>query len=129
MITRWTMTKAWLVGVALIVLAHLLWWVVLMEVPLGGVLRVLLYVLPVLAAFTVAYLAPRQKLLLGMSMSLCGALLGFLAMNGYARLGYHIDNIGGPLATLAILFALHLGYAAVGTTAGYLVWLFASRPR
>jgi hypothetical protein len=54
-------------------------------------------------------------------------LLGFLAMGAYAGLGYHIDRVGGPLATFSILLAYHLGYALVGTAAGYLVWRARAR--
>lgn len=123
----WTMTKAWLLGLALLVAGHLLWWGVLLEGPYAETLRIALFFVPALAAFLVAYLAPRHKVLLGMSMGLLGAFIGFLAMVGYERLGYHIDKIGGPLATLGILLAIHLGYSSVGTVAGYFAWWIRSR--
>jgi hypothetical protein len=127
MVVAWTMTKAWLLGLALLVAGHLLWWGVLLDGAYSEALRVALFFVPAVAAFLVAYLAPRRKLLLGISMGLCGALIGFAAMAGYEHLGYHIDKIGGPLATLAILLAIHLGYSSVGSIAGYFTWRIRSR--
>ena len=90
-------------------------------------LRIALIGLPVMAAFLVAYLAPHRKVVLGLSMGVLGALLGVVAMSVYQKLGYHVDQIGGPLATFGVLLAIHLAYAAAGTAAGYFVWRIRSR--
>ena len=123
----WTPKKAWRLGLALLVGGHLMWWGVLLEGAYAETLRLALFFVPALAAFLVAYLAPRRKMLLGMSMGVCGALIGFFAMAGYEHLGYHIDKIGGPLATIGILLAIHLGYSLIGSIAGYFLWRLRSR--
>lgn len=121
----WTSGKAWFCGVALLVLAHALWWGVAAGVDHGEWLRMVIFAIPVLAAFLVAYLSPEHKIALGLSMSVVGAVLGFVAMAVYQSLGYHVDQIGSPVATVAILLGVHFGYAALGTAIG----VFASRLR
>jgi len=124
MATKWTLGKAWILGACIILIGNFLWWGVAAELPLSESLRVALFVVPSAAAFLVTYLAPRLKLVLGMSMGIVGAVFGFLATLIYENAGYHIDKIGAPAATLAVLLALHLAYALAGTAAGYAIWRF-----
>ena len=119
---NWTPGTAWLSGAALLVLAHVLWWGVASGTDYAQSLRVIIFAIPILAAFVVTYFSPRRKVALGLSMSAVGAVLGMIAMLMYQGLGYHVDQIGGPATTAAVLFAVHVGYATVGTSAGYIAW-------
>lgn len=124
---KWTTPKACAVGAAILVVAHGLWWGVAAGVQHAGYLRILLFVLPVLAAFAVTYLSPTHRVAAGMSMGVVGAVVGIASMVLYKHLGYHIDEIGSPLETFGILLVLHLLYAAVGTGLGYGAWRLRSR--
>jgi hypothetical protein len=127
MATNWTNRKAWLLGAGILVAGHLLWWGVAAAIPLGESLRVALFFVPSVAAFLVTYYSPRYKLAMGMSMGVVGAGVGFLATVIYESAGYHIDKIGGPAATLAVLLMFHLAYALAGTAAGYAAWRIRTR--
>jgi len=124
---KWTMLKAWLLGAAVLVVAHAMWWGVAAGIDRAEGLRVILFIFPVLAAFLVTYLSPSRKIALGMSMGIFGAVVGMFAMFLYEQLGYHVDQIGGPIATISILLAVHLAYAFAGTVIGYLAVRFRSK--
>lgn len=127
MAAKWTIGGVWLLGVGVLIIGHLLWWGVAAEVLLGEALRLVLFIVPAAAGFMVTYLSPRLKLVLGMSMGVVGAVIGFLAMRIFEYAGYHIDKIGGAAETLVVLLALHLAYAIVGTASGYVVWRYVSK--
>jgi hypothetical protein len=118
---RGTMFKASIVGIAVLVLANVLWLGVLLEVRFHETLRVALYFFPGFAAFFATYLAPRRKILMGLSMGGYGAVIATLSSFVYKQIGFHIDDIGGPLATFVMLLAYHVVYCVVGTAAGYCV--------
>ena len=88
-------------------------------------LRLLLLGTPGFAAFVAAYLAPRWKIVVGMSMAIYGAVLGESMARSYEYFGGHVDRIGGLLATLAILLAYNGTLSIVGSAAG----AFLSRKR
>jgi hypothetical protein len=129
MATNWTIGRVWLLGTCVLIIGHLSWWGVAAEVPFSEALRLALFFVPAAAAFMVTYLSPRLKLVLGMSMGVVGAAIGFLAMRIFENAGYHIDKIGGAVETMVVLLALHLVYAIVGTATGYAVWRYVSRAR
>ena len=126
---KWTMVKAWLLGASVLIAAHVLWWGVAAGISHADALRNVLFIVPVAAAFLVSYLSPRHKLLLGVSMGPLGAALGLASMFMYRALGYHVDEIGGAIATFGILLGVHLAYAVGGTVLGYFAWRLRSNPR
>jgi hypothetical protein len=126
---RQTATKAIVIGVAVLVLANALWLAVLLEVKFHELLRIALLGFPSPAAFLVAYLAPRGKIVLGMSMALWGAIIGVLSTSIYDHLGVPVDHIGGPVAVFFVLLAYQLAYCTVGSVIGYLFWRFTNRRR
>lgn len=129
MAAKWTVGKAWLLGVSVLIIGHLSWWGVAAGMPFSEALRMVLFFVPSAAAFLVTYLSPRLKLVSGMSMAVVGTAIGSLAMPFFESAGYHIDKIGGLAETTVTLLALHLAYAFAGTAAGYAVWRYVSRAR
>lgn len=120
---RGTVLKAMLAGIGILVVAQILYIGVLLKISFHEFLRFVLLVAPGLAALVAAYLAPDRKLLTGVSMALCGAVLGVLSAIGYETLGLNVDHIGGLLATFLIL----LGYNTALSIAGSVVGVFLSR--
>jgi hypothetical protein len=113
------MLKAGMAGIAVLVLAHVLWIGVLLGVKFHEALRIALFFFPSFAAFLTTYLAPRQKILMGLSMAVYGAVIGISSAFVYKYFGGQLDDIGGPLATFMILLTFHGVYSVVGTAAGY----------
>lgn len=124
-----TVTTTTLIGIAVLVLANVLWLGMAWETKFYESLRVVLLFFPSLAALLVAYLAPRRKILVGISMAVWGALIGTIATSIYDHLGVPVDHIGGPFSLFLILLAYQLAFCTVGSIAGYLFWRFASRER
>lgn len=122
-----TVTKAVVVGIAVLVLANVLWLGVLWEVKFYELLRMTLLIFPGIASFLVAYLAPRGKIVLGISMAAWGATIGTFATSIYEHFGVPVDNIGGPMAIFFVLLAYQLVFCTVGSVAGYLFWRFKER--
>ena len=118
---RWTMPKAMLAGISVLVLAQILYIGVLVKINHHELLRLLLLIAPGLAAFVAAYLAPRRKLLVGLSMAMYGAVIGVLSALGYESFGLHVDRIGGVWATFLILLVYYLVLSLVGSAGGYLL--------
>ena len=73
----------------------------------------------VLAVFIAAYLAPRRKLVVGVSMAIFGASISMLSALGYEYFGFHVDHIGGLFATFLILLSYNAAFCVVGSMAGY----------
>lgn len=117
-----TVTNAVAIGIAVLVLANVLWLGVLWEVKFHEWLRILLLGSPSLAAFLVTYLAPRGKIALGISMAVWGAAIGTLSTVIYEHLGVPVDHIGGPGAIFVVLLAYQLAFCSVGSVVGYLLW-------
>jgi len=111
---RWTVPKATLAGIGVFILGQVLY----VGFSDHELLRLVLLGTPTFAAFIAAYLAPRWKIVVGMSMAIYGAALGELIARGYEHFGGHVDHIGGLLATLAILLVYHSAFSLVGTVAG-----------
>lgn len=111
---RWTVPKATLAGVGVFVLGQVLY----LAFSHYDLLRIVLLGTPGFAAFVAAYLAPRWKVAVGMSMAIYGAVLGELMARGYEQFGGHVDHIGGLVATLLILLAYYGAFCVVGSVAG-----------
>lgn len=121
---RWTIAKAVLAGVGVLFLAQALYLGVLIKISHHEQLRLILLGSPALAAFAAAYLAPRRKLMAGLLMAICGAVIGTLSGLAYEFFGLHVDRIGGVLATFLILLAYDGVLSFLGSAAG----VFLSRP-
>lgn len=111
---RWTVPKATMVGIGLLVLAQLLYVGVLLKIEYHEFLRLILLGAPGFAAFAAAYLAPCRKLLVGISMALYGAIVAMLSAYIYEQFGLHVDRIGGLSATFVILLAYYAALSVVG---------------
>ncbi len=115
---RATEQKAVLAGVGVLFLAQVLYVLVLVKVSYHEILRSMLLGAPAMAACMAAYLSPSRKMLIGLSMALCGAVIGLLSAMGYEYFGLHVDRIGGPLATFAILLAYYVALSVAGSVVG-----------
>src|SRR3569833_2259926 len=105
---RWTILKAMLAGISVLVLAQILYIGVLIKITHHELLRLLLLIAPCLAAFVAANLAPHRKLIVGLSMAIYGVVIGVLSALGYESFGLHVDRIGGVWATFLILLVYYL---------------------
>lgn len=121
------MLGAWLAGLAIIIVGDLLWWGVLTDLPFAEPLRLFLFLVVPVAALVTTYLSPRHRFLMGMSLAPCGALVGYLAQQVYASLGYHVDRIGvDAISTLQVLLVFNVLYALIGSLLGLAVrWVVA----
>ena len=117
---QWTVVKAALAGIGILILGQILFIGVLLRVREHELLRYVLVTLPILAAFVAVYLAPRLKLVVGISMAIFEASLSMLFAFGYEYFGLHIDHIAGPLATFSILLVYNSVLCFVGGVTGYL---------
>jgi hypothetical protein len=116
---RSTLAKAILAGIGILILGQMLYVGVLVKINQYEVLRFVLLAFPTFAAFIAAYLAPRRKLVVGISMAIFGASISMLSALAYEYFGFHVDHIGGLLATFLILLAYNAAFCVVGSLAGY----------
>lgn len=116
---RWTMLKAGMVGISVLILGDVLYFLVLIEVRSYELLRLGLFSFPSIAAFATAYFAPRWKIFMGTSMAAYGAALAIVSSAIYESLGFYIDHIGGLFATFIIILGYHVAFCVVGSLAGY----------
>ena len=111
---RSTVLKATLAGIGVYVLSSILFAGVLLKISHHELLRWILYGTPGYAACIAAYLSPKRKLLIGMSMALYGAVMGPLSTPMYEYFGLPVDYIGTPLET----FVIYLVYCAIWAVVG-----------
>lgn len=116
---RWSTSKAVTVGVAVLILAQILYLGVLLRIEHHELLRATLLFFPGVAALTTAYIAPNRKILTGVSLALWGAALAMLSASLYELFGLHVDSIGRPFATFVILVVYFAISSTVGSTVGY----------
>ena len=116
---RWTIPKAMLAGISVLVLAQVLYIGVLVKISHHELLRLMLLIAPGIASFAAAYLAPRRKLLVGLSMAMYGAAIGVLSALGYESFGLHVDRVGGLWTTFVILLVYYLALSLMGSVGGY----------
>src|SRR5688500_1096253 len=121
------MVRAWLYGVLVLIIVHLLLWGVVAQIPFSELLRNVLFAGPPAASLLTAYLSPRHRFLMGMSLAPCGALIGYAAQLLYAAFGYHVDRLGvDALSTLQVLLVFNVLYAVIGSLLGILLrWALA----
>ena len=101
-------------------LVHAAWFIALQASQYSEPLVFLLWLAPLVAAFVSAYLAPRKKILLGMSMILPTTILAVTLNFVYQWLGNSVDFPGARGGL--ILFTTTLVYSGIlcvlGTMAG-----------
>jgi hypothetical protein len=130
------MTRSWVYGAATVLVVHLLWiglvftqahvdWVM-------GAIIVMLFVtmnIAGLGAFITAYLAPRHRLLLGLTMAPLAAVLAAAGNLLLEASGTHVDFAGfrGNAGLFAVSLAYGLFVSAVGGGIG--AWLARRRDR
>lgn len=118
-----TMLKAWVIGFVILLCANLAWVISLQTSQFSQILFVLMYIIPGVAAFGSAYIAPRNKILLGASMAIPWAVLSVVLNFVYQWIGQAVDFPGfnGGL----ILFTITLLYGGVlcllGAIGGYVL--------
>jgi hypothetical protein len=115
---RWTILKATLAGICLLIFGQILYIGVLVDIIYHDLLRFMLLFIPVFSAFIASYLAPCRKIVVGISMSIYGAVIGILSAFVYEYFGLHVDHIGGLLSTFVILFAYYVILSIVGSLVG-----------
>jgi hypothetical protein len=118
---QWSTAKAVVLGIAVLILAQILYLGVLLKVEHHELLRALLLFFPGIAAFSTAYLAPDRKMLAGGSMALWGAVISVLSATAYEQLGFPVDRLGGVLATFTIVLAYYAALSFVGSIAGHIL--------
>ena len=85
---RWTILKAVLLGVGTLVAAHLIYLFDLMTPGPQEFLDVALLLVPGVASFASTYVAPKRKVLVGMSLALFGPIVAMIAAQAHHCLLY-----------------------------------------
>ena len=116
---RWTILKAVLLGVGTLVAAHLIYLFDLMTPGPHEFLDVALLLVPGVASFASTYVAPKRKVLVGMSLALFGPIVAMIAAQAHQLLGIAVDRIAGVVGMFAILFVYHAMSCTVGTAIGF----------
>ena len=115
---RLTVPRAMMAGIGILILDLILYSWVLLAANSHEFLRYISLSAPGLAACVTAYLSSRQKLLVGMSMAVYGALGGMLSDPLYEYFGLYIDHVGTPLETFVIRLVYCSALAALGSVVG-----------
>lgn len=112
--------SAWITGFIVLLFANGVWFISLQTQTYSKALVLLLWIFPLLAAFITAYLSPRKKVLLGMSMALASAVIGVGFNLIYELLGHQVDFPGVRGGALLFLITLVYGVllCSVGSYAG-----------
>jgi hypothetical protein len=113
------MIKALVVGVGLLIAAYGLWFATLQNEQFSEINVLILWVSPFIAAFVSAYLAPRNKLLLGISMALPTAILSVALNYLHQAQGNSVDFPGSRGAM--ILFMTTLLYSGILCSIGAVI--------
>lgn len=122
-----SMLKAWTLGAGILFLGHVMWSMVLNSHTYPELLALTLKLLPTVAAFATAYLAPRKKILLGISMALLGAVLTSAFNFIYEAFDLPVDFAGPRGAPYLFMIALasNAFLCTIGSVAGY----FLTKPQ
>lgn len=118
---RWTVAKAMMAGISVIIFAQLLYVAVLLKIADYELLRLILLGFPCLAAFVAAYWSPCRKISVGVSMAMYGAVIGVLSASCYDYFALPVDRIGGLFTTFFILLVYYGALSIVGSVAGVLL--------
>ena len=117
------MIKAWSIGFIILFIADMMVVVATLFNYHPRALMLLLRISPFVASFVAAYLSPRNKFTLGMSLAIPTAILGLVVTIAYQLFGKEVDFAGFQGGF--ILFAVSLAYGFIlcsfGGVAGYLL--------
>jgi hypothetical protein len=128
------MTRSWAYGAATVLAVHILWIALILTQAhadwMMGAIIVMLFVtmnIAGLGAFITAFLAPRQRFLLGLSMAPLAALLAAAGNLLLAASGTHVNFSGfrGNAGLFAVSLAYGMFVSAVGGGIG--TWLARRR--
>lgn len=120
--------KAWLIGTGIICSIYLAWNICVLMATKNAWIAPFLYVLypigwvaPPFAAFLVAYLAPKRKILAGSSMAVSAAVMLGLFGDLWDRFGHGGDfhGLDGYMAVLAFGLTWNALVCLPGALAGY----------
>jgi len=106
-----TVYKSWFIGLGILILFYLVWFIALQLRQYSEVLVFLLWMSPLVAAFISAYLSPRNKILVGVSMVFPTAILS-VTLNILSQLFGNAVDFPGFRGGL-ILFANTIVYGGI----------------
>ncbi len=115
------MIRAWGIGFMILFIADTMVAVATLINFHPRVLMLLVRISPLVASFVAAYLAPRNKFLLGMSLAIPTAILGLVVTIVYQLFGKAVDFAGfdGGLILLSVSLAYGFILCSLGGVAGY----------
>jgi phosphoglycerol transferase MdoB-like AlkP superfamily enzyme len=105
------MTKALMVGFGVLLAAYALWFITLQNSQYSELKVLILWVSPFVAAIVSAFLAPKRKFMLGISMAFPAAILAVGLNYVYQVQGNPVDLPGGSGAL--ILFTTTMIYSGI----------------
>lgn len=105
------MIKAWLYGIVIIILVDVIWAIALLTNIFSGSLLLAMELSPLLGAIISSYLAPTNKLLLGVSLAIPTAIFTVLFNSIYQLYGHRVDFPG--LHGGVILLSVSLIYSFI----------------
>lgn len=115
-----SMTKAWLIGLLILLIAFAVWsWLLTIET-FSMVAALLLWISPGVAAFVTAYLGPAKKIFPSVTLAIPAAILALL-LNVYEQaLGHEVDfpGVKGGVSLLLIVLVFSAILAGIGGFAG-----------
>ncbi len=86
-----SLIKPWLVGVAILLLSYLLWFISLQFKVFSDYSMYLLWMSPFIASFIVAFFKPNKKLLIGTMLAISSAVIAVSFNSFYQVMGYSVD--------------------------------------
>ncbi|CAK0764911.1 membrane hypothetical protein [Gammaproteobacteria bacterium] len=105
----------------MIIFSHILFVGVLVNIAHHELLDFILIGTPGYAAFVATYLAQSWKIAVGLSMSVCAALVSIVSACLYEYMGFPIDHIGTLWTTFIILLVYYIPMGILGSTLGYVL--------
>ncbi len=113
--------KSWALGTLIVLAVYGAWFASLQAKVFSEILMLLLWGGPIVGAFTVAYLSPRHKILLGVSMALPASILAGALNLAYESLGNAVDFPGqrGGMILVAVSLAYNVVLCLLGSAFGY----------
>jgi len=114
-------TKAWLIGVALLLLAQVVWFGLLATGMFSRTAGILMLSAPGAAGFITAYLAPKRKILLGVSLAFPGAMIVSMVNWAYEAAGHAVDfsGIRGLVDLSVLTFLQDLVLCLIGASVAW----------
>jgi|ERR1700690_213325 len=119
------MIKAWGIGFIILFIVDMMVFVATLINYDQRALMPLLRISPFVASFVAAYLSPRNKFTIGMSLAIPTAILGLVVTIAYQLFGKAVDFAG--LQGGLILFAVSLAYGFILCSLGGAAGCFLAR--